>query len=314
MPMVLFSSHAMGYQYGYYAPNPYTPPQGDYKPYPPAPYPYYPAYRYPAQPEYKKVSMPAQVSLGSSAAAQKPEQRIDRDLSTVTTKPEAAEEAIPPVTELSDKKQAFIARLLPHIKRENSRLAGLRNQIAAMFDRLGRKKALDAADKQQLAKLRRKYRVKGNPLKDKASRDELLRKIDIIPLSLALAQAANESAWGQSRFAREANNLFGIWTYDEDKGLKPLNREEGKTHLVRIFDDIAESVHYYMYTLNSHPAYTEMRKIRQGLRISREVIDGHELATGLEKYSAKGEQYIDLIQTMIKQNEWARLDSREPQV
>ena len=314
MLMALFSSHAMGYQYGYYAPNPYTPPQGYYQPYPPAPYPYHPAYPYPAQPDYKKVSMPAQVSLGSSSATeQKREQRIDRDLSTVTTKPEVSEEAIPPVTESGDKKQAFIAGLLPHIKRENSRLTGLRNKIAAMFDRLGRKEALDASEKQQLTKLRRKYRVKGNPLKDKASRDELLRKIDIIPLSLALAQAANESAWGQSRFAREANNLFGIWTYDEDKGLKPLNREEGKTHLVRIFDDIGESVRYYMYTLNSHPAYTEMRKIRQRLRTSREVIDGHELATGLEKYSAKGEEYIDLIQDMIKENEWVRLDSRKPQ-
>ena len=313
MSMALFSGHAMGYQYGYYAPNPYTPPQGYYQPYPRAPYPYYPAYRYPAQPDYKKVSMPAQVSVVNNATEQKREQQIGKDLSAVVTKVEADDKAIPAVTELSDKKQAFIASLLPHIQRENRRLTALRNKLAGMFDRLNGKKALDASERQQLSKLRRKYRVKGNPLKDKASRDELLRKIDIIPLSLALAQAANESAWGESRFAREANNLFGIWTYDEDKGLKPLNREEGKTHLVRIFDDIGESVRYYMYTLNSHPAYVEMRKIRQRQRASSEVVDGHELAAGLEKYSARGEDYIDLIQSMIRQNEWARLDSKDPQ-
>jgi len=313
MPMAVFSSHAMGYQYGYYAPNPYNAPQGYYNPYPPAPYPYYPAYRYPEQAAYKKVSMPAQVSLASTAMKKRKEQ-IDKDLSAaVAMEPEVFDTAIKSATESSDKKQAFIASLLPHIKRENKRLTRLKNKIASIFDKLDRNMTLDSSERQQIAKLRMKYRVKGDLLKDTSSRDELLRKIDIIPLSLALAQAANESAWGQSRFAREANNLFGIWTYDEDKGLKPLKREEGKTHLVRIFDDIGESVRYYMNTLNSHPAYVEMRKIRQRLRVSGEGIDGHELAAGLEKYSARGEEYIDLIQSMIRQNEWARLDSKDPQ-
>ena len=143
--------------------------------------------------------------------------------------------------------------------------------------------------------------MKPDPLTSKAARDELLGKIDIIPSSLALAQAANESAWGQSRFAQEANNLFGIWTYDKDKGLVPRNREQGKKHLVRIFDDVGESVRYYMHTLNSHPAYAGLREIREDLRASGLAIDGHKLAVGLEKYTAKGQQYIDLIQGLIRQ-------------
>ena len=317
MLVLPFSGHAMGYPYGQYAPYPYVPPQAYARPASPAPYPYYPAYPYPPQhvyqPAYTKASMSAPVSVVSSESEQKREQQIDKALSAVTAKAAAVEQDMPLPGESSDKKQAFIASLLPHVKQENRRLTAVRKKLAAMFDKLDRKKTLDAAEKQEIARLRSKYRVKADPLHDEAARDELLRKIDIIPLSLALAQAANESAWGESRFAREANNLFGIWTYDEDKGLKPRRREEGKTHLVRIFDDIGESVRYYIYTLNSHPAYTTMRKIRQRLRTSREVIDGHELAAGLEKYSAKGERYIDLIQGMIRDNEWVRLDGREPQ-
>ena len=140
-----------------------------------------------------------------------------------------------------------------------------------------------------------------------------MRKIDIIPASLALAQAANESAWGESRFAQEANNLFGIWTYDRAKGLKPKNRENGKTHLVRIFDDIGASVRYYMYNLNSHPAYRELRQIRQQLRASGRAINGYALAAGLEKYSSQGTTYIELIRDLIEQNEWALLDSENQQ-
>ena len=128
-------------------------------------------------------------------------------------------------------------------------------------------------------------------------------------MSLVLVQVVNESVWGWSRFAQEVNNLFGIWTYDEDKGIKPLNREEGKTHLVRIFDDYGESVSYYMHTLNSHPAYRELREIRQQLRTSGQEIDGHKLAAGLEKYSARGQVYIELIRSLIRQNRWAQLDT-----
>ena len=199
--------------------------------------------------------------------------------------------------------------MLPYIEQENRRLSRLRQSVASLLDKLEGNVAINSSERQQINKLARRYRVNGNPLENAQARAELLRKVDIIPASMALAQAANESAWGQSRFALQANNLFGIWTYDQDKGLKPLNREAGKTHLVRIFDDYGESVRYYMHNLNSHPAYRDLREIREQLRASGQRIDGHKLAAGLEKYSAKGQVYIDLIRSLIRQNQWARLDT-----
>jgi Bax protein len=232
---------------------------------------------------------------------------VAADVKTVTS--EKAEKTVKPDSMSTGKKQEFMTTLLPYIEKENRRLIALRKRVSAMYDKLETEQALSTSEQQQIGKLAKKYRVKGDPLVDFTAREELLRKIDIIPSSLALAQAANESAWGESRFAQQANNLFGIWTYDQDKGLKPKRREEGKTHLVRIFDDFGESVRYYMYTLNSHPAYQELRRIRQQLRASKQVIEGPKLAAGLDKYSAKGQAYIELIQSLIEQNEWALLDT-----
>jgi Bax protein len=211
-------------------------------------------------------------------------------------------------------KLAFISTLLPHIEKENQRLLALRKDVESLLDELDAGNPLGRKEQQLLAELAKHYRVKQDLLTSEVARAELLRKIDIIPSSLSLAQAANESAWGQSRFAQEANNLFGIWTYDKEKGLVPRKREQGKKHLVRIFDDVGESVRYYMHTLNSHPAYARLREIRMDLRVSGKTIDGHKLATGLEKYSAKGQQYIDIIQSLIRQNKWALLDTNNQSV
>jgi Bax protein len=311
--MTLCNGHAMAYQYGYYSPDPYSAPRAYRNPYARAPYPYYPVYRYQAQsrPAYARppVQVPAmnatRVITAEQGTAKSPS--VSVDVKTVTS--EKAEKTVKHDSMSTGKKQEFMTTLLPYIEKENRRLITLRKRVSAMFDKLETDQALSTSEQQQVSKLAKKYRVKGDPLLDLTAREELLRKIDIIPSSLALAQAANESAWGKSRFAQQANNLFGIWTYDQDKGLKPKRREEGKNHLVRIFDDFGESVRYYMYTLNSHPAYQELRQIRQQLRVSKQVIEGPKLAAGLEKYSAKGQAYIELIQGLIEQNEWALLDT-----
>ena len=301
MLMALFSGQAMAYQYGYYSPYPYNTPRAYYPAYPQAaPYPYY---RYPAQVRYRqaRTSVPAATANATTD--------ISRAASVVVDKPLTNSKTTIHATGLSAKKQAFVTTLLPYIEEENRRLTLLRSNVAAMLDKLESNRALSTDEQKRLTGLAKKYRIAGNPLEQANARAELMRKIDIIPASLALAQAVNESAWGESRFAREANNLFGIWTYDEAKGLKPLRREEGKTHLVRIFDDFGDSVRYYMYTLNSHPAYRELRQIRKQQRDANSDIDGHQMAAGLEKYSAKGKAYIELIQGLIKQNEWALLDT-----
>ncbi len=314
--MTLYSGHVAAYQYGYYSPNPYGAPRAYPDPYARAPNPYYPVYRYQPQyrPAYARARLPLQVPAVNATKATAPEQSaIKSPPFAVEVKTGAAEQTVKSDSMLAGKKHEFISTLLPYIEEENRRLIALRKRVGAMFDKIERDRALSTSEQQQISKLASQYRVKGDPLVDVTAREEVLRKIDIIPSSLALAQAANESAWGESRFAQQANNLFGIWTYDKDKGLKPKRREEGKTHLVRIFDDFGESVRYYMYTLNSHPAYQELRQIRQQLRVSGQVIEGRKLAAGLEKYSAKGQVYIDLIQSLIEQNEWVLLDTDNEQ-
>ncbi len=320
MLMTLFSGHAVAYQVGYYSSNPYSAPRAYNNPYARAPLPYYPAYRYP--PRLRHVYAPARLPVQAPAVNRKdektPGQAVAKSPSgTVEVKTEASDKSEKTVKNgsvLSGKKHEFITTLLPYIQTENRRLTALRNKLTGMFSRLERGAVLTTSEQLQIRKLANKYRVKADPLIDITAREEMLRRIDIVPSSLALAQAANESAWGKSRFAQEANNLFGIWTYDQDKGLKPNKREQGKTHLVRIFDDFSESVRYYMYTLNSHPAYKELREIRHQLRASDKIIDGYRLAAGLEKYSAKGQAYIVLIQGLIKQNEWALLDTGNQRV
>ena len=316
------SNQAFAYQYAGYAPYGYVQPPRAYNPYAPhaRPAPYPPAYQYPAsyrypqqhrpvfrspRPEKEHVTRPS-TSTGSPAAETRT-QTASVKSSAVARQPGKYESSTNNgnITAATNKKD-FIEALLPHIEKENQRLLSLRYQVADLFEQVDND---ENGASRQLQRLAKQYRVKGNVLTSTSAREELLSKIDIIPSSLALAQAASESAWGKSRFATEANNLFGIWTYDEAKGIKPKHREQGKKHLVRIFDDIGESVRYYMHTLNSHPAYAELRAIRLELRESGREISGLELAAGLEKYSAKGQEYIDLIRNLIRQNRWAQLDT-----
>ncbi|MDJ0741626.1 MAG: glucosaminidase domain-containing protein [Gammaproteobacteria bacterium] len=220
----------------------------------------------------------------------------------------AADAAAAPAT-AADGKAAFVARLRPLIDAENARLAGLRRSLLQWLGRLDAGQRLTDDQSARVVALATRYRVDGNPLDEHRARDALRDKIDQIPASLALAQAANESAWGKSRFAREGNNLFGIWTFDESKGMVPRGREAGKKHLVRKFDDEAGSVRYYMFTLNSHPAYAELREIRATLRARGLPLDGLALAAGLTAYSAKGEHYVRLIRDLIERLDLAAHDA-----
>lgn len=209
----------------------------------------------------------------------------------------------------AERKQRFLDILTPLVLLENERLATLRQEAAALVQRLEDGLTLTAADERRLRDLAERYRVDGDPLDDPAARADLLARIDTIPVSLALAQAANESAWGSSRFAREARNLFGIWTYDESKGIVPKRRSAGKKHLVRRFDSLGDSVRYYMHTLNSHPAYAELRERRARLRAKGEEPSGMALSDGLEKYSAKGREYVRMIKDMIEDNRLGALEN-----
>lgn len=132
--------------------------------------------------------------------------------------------------------------------------------------------------------------------------DTLLRHIDTIPSELVMAQAANESAWGQSRFAQQGNNLFGEWCFNEGCGMVPSQRNSDADHEVRTFDSINESVASYLHNLNTSHAYDDLRDIRAELRAKNQPFDALTLAQGLNQYSTRGEEYVEEIQSMIRNN------------
>jgi Bax protein len=212
--------------------------------------------------------------------------------------------------DVTEKKRAFIAYLLPRVEAENQRLAAVRAELAPLIQRALSGERLAEREEARLQALAERYRVDQDAVAahDADALARLLRRVDTIPASLALAQAALESAWGTSRFARDANNYFGQWCFVEGCGLVPARRNSGATHEVRAFDTTLESVQAYMLNLNSHPAYAELREIRAELREDDESPDGAALAAGLEDYSARGEDYIEEIRAVIRVNELGELD------
>lgn len=271
--------------YAYYVPRPWMAP----------------ASRKPATAAGETGGQPAP-SVPAATEPQIESDSADRDAETAVT-------PAPTAKSPSEKQQAFFEQLQPLVEQENRRLLETRAAVSRMVDGLDAGRTLSATQRQRLKGLASRYRVDGDPVEDAGAREALLDKLDMVPVSLALAQAANESAWGKSRFAREGNNLFGIWTYDESKGIVPRKRAPGKKHLVRKFDSLAESVRYYLFTLNSHPAYAELREIRSRLRAAGEPLDGLAMAEGLTRYSAKGNEYVRLIQGMIRRFDLAVYDA-----
>jgi Bax protein len=146
------------------------------------------------------------------------------------------------------------------------------------------------------------YKLSGKPFDKPKTRRELLKRVDIIPPALILAQAANESAYGTSRFSRLANNLFGEWTFTPGTGIVPLARPHGKTYEVRRFKSISASLNSYLKNLNTHRAYKGLRERRAYLRSENLPLKSVELAEGLTRYSIRGEEYVKSIKRIIRQN------------
>ena len=190
------------------------------------------------------------------------------------------------------RKEVFFNYLLPAIHQKNAEILELRNSI------LNNELSIN-----ELEKLASKYRVK-NP----TTQEELLKVIDILPPSLVLAQAANESNWGRSRFAKEFNNYFGIWCFSKGCGIIPKERAMNATHEVASFNSLQENVDYYMFNINRSYAYEELRLIREKQRNDMMPIKGIVLAEGLGNYAFPGNEYIDSIKSVIQYNQLGRHD------
>ena len=203
--------------------------------------------------------------------------------------------------QVSEKKKAFFAYLRPEVERQNDYLIRLRLQIKNMQQDFAEKGQLSSTDSKRLKWLLNEYNIEPK-LSVQQQFDLLMRRVDIIPVDLVLVQAANESAWGTSRFAREGFNLYGLWCFRKGCGFVPKRRNSGADHEVAKFDNLSRATYTYMRNLNRHRAYTQLRDIRHKLRLNQKPISGIALSEGLMQYSERGEDYIDELQHMIRIN------------
>lgn len=206
------------------------------------------------------------------------------------------------VPEVSLKKTVFFQTLLPLILQENERILADRRRLIRLRAETGIGEKLSARDRLWLAVLAERYRVPSENM------DELLRRVDVVPPSLAMAQAAEESGWGTSRFAQHGNALYGQWTTAGGDGLVPLNRDDGMDHKVKRFGTLTQSVAAYMRNLNTHRAYRDFRRTRLTMRREGSSPDGYTLAETLMRYSARGADYVSSIRSIIDGNALRPLD------
>jgi len=217
------------------------------------------------------------------------------------------------VRDIPLKKRIFINSLLPHALfvrqealRRRSKLKSILSKIDCSIESLDFANEiedenqcywpqfLNDEDVNFIQSLSKNYRT--------TSAERLLERVDAVPTSIILAQGALESSWGSSRFTREGNSIFGMWTW-KTRGIVPSRRDEGKTHKVKVYDSILDSVRAYHLTLNRLDPYEEFRQLRTY------TDDPLIIAEGLRLYSARGEDYVEDIKNVILSNDLQRYDS-----
>ena len=206
------------------------------------------------------------------------------------------------IRDVKSKKRQFFNFIRPAVIKENNRLKALRVQVEAMLSQLALGEPLTEEQDQQFTQLVKTYRVnKKASLLQQAY--DLYYKVDEIPTELVLVQAANESAWGTSRFARIGLNFFGIWCYKKGCGMVPRARNDGATHEVEAFDSVEHAVVRYLHNINTNSAYSTFRSIRQQLREQNQPLIPAILATGLLPYSERGADYVLELTEMLRHNQ-----------
>lgn len=203
------------------------------------------------------------------------------------------------------RKKAFFSFFLPLVRERNSEILAIRDKLSQWRDHPETVDGWSSTDVQAVAA---DYGMEGFDPDSPGDWKHLMRRVDVIPPSLALAQAAKESAWGTSGFAREGNNFFGQWCFEKGCGLVPEDRSSGSDHEVAVFPSAEVSVDAYMRNLNRHRAYAPLRRIREELRRKDEPVTGKALAQGLEGYSEQGEEYVSQVQALIHSNDLTRHD------
>lgn len=209
------------------------------------------------------------------------------------------------ITRTQTKKMAFVSVLLPKIREANKNIEEERAFVKEYFTNyLTSNNVFDRNSVGKLSRLAKKYHIKNI-----YNETEFLNKIAPIPVSQVLAQAAVESAWGQSRFVMTANNIFGQWTYGEN-GIVPENREEGKKHKIRIFKSLDASIASFMLNLNRNRAYRKFRTLRASFMTQNKTFRGIDGVQTMDNYSGIGKAYNALLKRTIIVNKWEKYDKQ----
>lgn len=201
--------------------------------------------------------------------------------------------------EVGLRKQRFMQIMLPLVLRANEDILRQRDAV---------KRAIEKQDENVLASFSKRYRVASSWAGKSGWQAELLRRVAPVPVSIALAQAAIESGWGQSRFTREGNALYGQWVWNDKLGIKAANQSDPRAS-IRRFPDLLSSVRAYMLNLNSHRAYADFRKTRERYMKSPATVSVADIVGGLSSYAQIGDDYIDKIRRLITQNDLQRFET-----
>ena len=202
-----------------------------------------------------------------------------------------------------ERKQQFVEMLKPLIEEKNAKILKSRSRLMAIHAEYIATQTITGVNQRNLEKLREKYHVTKEKYPDDIRAIEVLfLRVDVIPAAMVIGQAAIESGWGTSRFAEEGHNLFGQWCYTPGCGIVPAKRLPGKTHEVRKFNNVEESLTAYYRNINTHPAYKNWRELRAKLRNSPDQFTGYAMAEGLGKYSEIGNPYVVALRTAIRSN------------
>lgn len=215
----------------------------------------------------------------------------------------------------SQKKKLFKLIVLPLVYLENDRILRERAEFKELLNNkpdsaAKNKRKIEENKSKFLNGLTKRYDISDSVKSYDAIEsiaDTLLRRVNTVPPSIVLAQAATESGWGTSRFALEANNIFGVRTYNDDaEGLQPKGIEGSADFKVRKYSTLLQSIRGYMRNLNTHQAYRKFRVLRE----KRGVSEGLRLVKGLKKYSERRGNYLDSIKNLIRYNDYSRYDQR----
>lgn len=244
---------------------------------------------------FQKLNKPHIVTVDEPVIPVKPPKVIEKPLHSVVL-PDFQK-----IRDIKQKKEQFFGFIRPDIDKENQKLLDSRVQLKHWLEKVSLEETLTEQELSDLNALIKVYKVnKQYSLLQQL--DELLVRVDIIPAPLVLVQAANESAWGTSRFARIGLNFFGIWCYRQGCGMVPSGRNSGAKHEVAAFKSVNACVKRYLHNINTNNAYIVFRAIRAQLRAQNQPLQPQVLATGLLPYSERGTDYVLEITEMIRHN------------